>query len=1077
MTGGRSDGAKADRYDLVVVGAGMAAAALLEEIRKIRRDFSIAVFGDESHPAYNRVLLSDVLAGRATEESVGLKPSSWYSENEIALVTDCPVAAIEADRKAILTVDGSGVDYGRVVLAVGARPFVPPMAGADRHAFFVFRTLEDCRRIAETARRARSAVVVGGGLLGLEAARAIGRYGPAVTVVHLADRLMEQQLDPAGGGLLRQEIERLGISVRLGTTVAELCGGDRLESVRLATGETLSADLVVVCAGVRPDLRLARSAGLSTARGIVVDDQMRTSDPAIFALGDVAEHAGKVYGLVAPIRDQARAAADAIAGDNRARYHGTMFSTTLKVAGVRLTSAGDLLGGGGREELADLDSRLGRYRKLVFRGNRLVGMILLGDDSDGPRLFNLIRSGADASSLRQRAVAGEDGADDLPAVWRMADDEIVCQCHSVTKGGIRSAIETKGCKSREAVASVTAASTGCGSCAALVEDLLVKPAKIPVKAAPKVPARIGEAEWAARKLVSVVVDGVPILYPKKIEAERIKKEGLGLNWDHIRREGVGALSTDDFYRLKSYGVCSQKHPGNFMVRIRIPGGCVTALQAEGLADLAESHGRGRAHLTTRQDLELHWVRVEDMPEIWRKLEAIGLSTRSACGHTLRNVTACPHAGIHPGSLLDVQPWAEAVTNHFVFRSDLINPRMPNRLNIFFSGCPDCDSEAQINDIGFIPRRNEAGELGWEVWAGGSLGATPRLGFRIKEFLPLEAVIPVCQTVFELHMNYGSREKGKSRLKFLIERWGQARFTAAFEQGLSDRLTMPADWRRDTPLSKPLPPSGPSSERMMARVAQWLPDGIRPQRQVGYAESEIAVPMGEIRAEALRGLAKISRRYADGRLVFTPNQTIALHYIPVWKAGRLSRAVKSAGLAIRIPSETPRVLACPGTEFCVLAVTNAQGAAREVLTRLRPKTPEAARLLSEISIHLSGCPNSCAKHQVAEIGLAGSLTTVGADRRFAYFLFLGGTMKNGARLGEVVRKGITDEKIRPTVEAVLEIIAAARRSGEAFTDIVARLGLAEVARLLEARLGPPPSESEARVELEPELVTIESEVRQ
>ena len=1064
---------------LVVIGNGMAGVYAVEEILKIRKDLSITIFGEEPHLNYNRILLSDVLAGKRPLEEIYLNTKEWYEQNRIELQLGIRVTAIDPSEKTVTDSSGKVTPYDSLLIAVGGAPFIPSIQGTGKDGIFVFRNIQDTQKVLHQARLAKQAVVMGGGLLGLEAARGLINYGVSVTVVHLMDRLMEQQLDVMGAALLKREVERLGIGVILNTTATEILGDEKVTGIRLTTGQELSTGMVLICTGIRPNLELAKSAGLETRRGIVVNDRLETSVPDIYAVGDVTEHRGKTYGLVAPLRDQARVVADHLVGQKKMCYEGTVCATILKVAGVNLTSAGVFLGGNGNEEMVYLDTQVAIYKKLVFQGNRLVGMILLGENKDGGRLFNLIQSGQDISAIKDQLIhmiSGQlytEAAPGISTIATMADTELVCNCNTVTKGTIMKAICEKGLKTRDEVATCTKASTGCGSCTQLVEDLL---REVNVKKTAAAPTAIPAQSFASGgpaepPLTDKPILGYPTAYPKSLEVERIKQEGLGLDFDKIRERGVMALTQDDYYRLKTYGVCSQKHPGYFMLRIRIPGGRVTARQLIHLAELADIHGRGWGHLTTRQDLELHWVRVEEVPEILGKLEGIGLSTRSACGHTMRNVVSCPHSGICQTSLIDVQPWAKAISDYFLKRSDLINPTMPNRLNIYLAGCDGCAPHAQINDIGLVAvkrsssasgelvgEKTRAQEVGFELWAGGSLGAHPIIGFRLKEFVSLQDALPACQAIFHIHTKYGSRTKAKSRLKWLVDQWGQEKFADLFEKIFQGKRTLPENAEFTQPIpkqgeGKPSPLSRFQTALALPLTPSALPPGCHPQRQRGYVWMTVEVPLGEIRAIQLRVLAKLSRRYGNGEVHFTQDQDVELHWIRAHTVHKAARALERAGLAVKGKKIGPRVVACPGTEFCVLAVTNAQGAARDILKQFTPKDPAKAQLLKGVSIHISGCPNSCAKHQVADIGLAGTVTTLGEETLFSYLLYLGGNMSSGIRLGEMVRKGITEEMILPTVDALLELVLEHRQAGESFQQVIDRLGTAKVSDLLDKRLKP------------------------
>lgn len=1059
---------------LVIIGNGMAGVSVAEECLRITPNLPITIFGDEPHVNYNRILLSDVLAGKRSMESIYLNPLAWYQEHKIDLRMGCRVTGIDAAAGTVTDDGGVVTPYDQLVIAVGAPSFVPPIPGRDRAGVHVFRSIADSESIIAQAKPGRRAVVIGGGLLGLEAARGLINYGVTVTVVHLMDRLMEQQLDVIGGAMLKREIECLGLEVRLNAVTTDILGDDgpgnnghgRVSGVQLADGQILPADFVVICAGVRPDLALAKAAGLATGRGVLVDDQMRTSDPQIMAVGDVIEHRGRVYGLVAPLRDQARVVADTLLGAGTKRYEGTVCATTLKVAGVHVTSAGKFLKTPGDEELAFMDTQTGVYKKLVVRGPALLGMILLGDNKDAPRLSKLIETGEDITMVKAQllGVAGVAGAG-TPAglaspAMTMADSELVCNCNTVTKGAVVAAIKGKGCKSREEVAACTTASTGCGSCAQLVDDLIQMVTNAP---APTQPAPMkGEMELATFEATAssgLAMGMYPTAYPTKLEVERIKKEGLGLDWGKIRERGAPALSADDYYRLKTYGVCSQKHPGYFMVRIRIPGGRLTAKQLDRLADLADTHGRGWGHLTTRQDLELHWVRVEEVPDIFAKLEEVGITTRSACGHTMRNVMACSHAGLGEDSLLDARPWADVISRAFVAQSDWLNPLMPSRLNIYFAGCRSCASEARINDIGFAAvtkpddteTANGAGAFGFELWAGGSLGAHPMLGYKLRDWIALEDALPACQAIFHLHTKYGNRNKAKARLKFLIDQWGIEKFTSLFNRVFEEKRNLPENRAIALPTLGP-ERDGPSLLNRL-RTAMTAPFasshsmvGVTPQQQAGYGRVSVAVPLGEIRAEQLRTMSRLSRQYGNGQVQLTAEQDVELHWVKTNRVQSLSRALEQAGLWVKgTKGGLTQIGACPGTEFCVLAVTNSQGAVRDIgrsqlLTEWGAE-PTKAAWLRDISLQISGCPNSCAKQQVADIGLVGSMTVVNEERRYSYLMTVGGYLgeqSGDVRLGEAVRKGITEDRVAPTVEALVECVWQHRHEGESFQDAVARL---------------------------------------
>ncbi|MFQ5779671.1 MAG: nitrite/sulfite reductase [Nitrospiria bacterium] len=562
-----------------------------------------------------------------------------------------------------------------------------------------------------------------------------------------------------------------------------------------------------------------------------------------------------------------------------------------------------------------------------------------------------------------------------------------------------------------------------------------------------------------------------------LDLEKIKQEGLGIDFARIREEGTRAVAPEDTYRLKTYGICEQKHPGYSMVRIRIPGGIVTSEQLTQLADIAAVHGRGQIHLTVRQDLELHWVRVEEAEEIFEKLKAIHLTTRSACGHTLRNVMACPHGSIALDGVIDVQSWAKRITDYFIKRSDLINPAMPNRLNVTFSGCGACAADAMINDIAFVAVKRETedrnSEIGFELWVGGSLGPHPILGFRLRDFIPLPDALPACQAVFEIHTKFGNRNKTRSRLKYLIEEWGRGKFIVMFDKVFQEKRGLPENREVSLPAITDGEKRPWIGRRLAAAltpaVCSNLPSGATPHRHRGYVRLAVAVPLGEIRAETLSALGEIAKRYGNGRLHFTKDQDLELHWIPVRKIGRVVKMLERLGLSLKGEASGPNLIACVGIEFCTLAVTHSQGAARDLLKHFEPADPEKRALFNALSIHISGCPNSCARHQVGDIGLAGTMAPVGDSRRFSYQLFLGGRIEGGVRVGEMVRKGITEEMVVPTVDALLDIVLAQRLDGESFQEVVSRLGTKQVVEILEQKMMPFVQERSTTVAMVPELI--------
>ncbi|MFS8035444.1 NAD(P)/FAD-dependent oxidoreductase [Xanthobacter sp. AM11] len=395
---------------LLIIGNGMAAAKLCEELstRALGR-FAVAVIGAEPHLAYNRVLLSEVLAGHMQAEAAQMKPAAWWRDRGVTLQYGTPVAAIDRPAREVVLADGRRLPYARLVLATGSHPIRLPLPGMGLDGVHTFRDLKDVEALLEAAAvPGARAVVIGGGLLGLEAAAGLAGAGVKTSLVHLMDRLMERQLDATAAGLLRQAVEARGVEVLLEAASAAIEGEQHVTGLRLKDGRLVPADVVVVACGVTPNADLARAAGLEVKRGTVVDDTLATSDPDIFAIGECAEHQGMVYGLVAPAYEQARVLARRLAGED-ARYAGSVIATNLKVSGVHVFSAGDVTGGPGTEDILLTDRGLGVYRRLILRDDRLVGAVLFGDTADGLFYLDLITRRTPITAPRADLAFGRDG--------------------------------------------------------------------------------------------------------------------------------------------------------------------------------------------------------------------------------------------------------------------------------------------------------------------------------------------------------------------------------------------------------------------------------------------------------------------------------------------------------------------------------------------------------------------------------------------------------------------------------------------------------------------------------------------
>lgn len=467
---------------VVVVGNGMAGARLVEELvaRDLTGALDITVYGGEPEPAYNRILLSNVLAGLQQPEETLLLDRAWYERNGVTLRTGARVTAVDRVARVVQAEDGASSPYDVLVFATGSSPVLPPLRGLVRPGTgllpgaFAFRTLDDCAQILAAAVDCRRAVVVGGGLLGLEAARGLQAQGLPVEVVHVAPHLLERQLDEPAAGVLQGTMERLGVSCYLGVGASAVLGDERVTGLRLDDAYELDCDLLVFACGVRPNVHVAAEAGLPVNRGIVVDDQLRsTDDPQVYALGECAEHRGEVYGLVAPAWEQATVLADVISGARPdAAYAGSKLVTRLKAMGVDLAAIGDSLA---TEEDAEVirfsDPVRGTYKKLVVRDGRIAGAILLGDVTTAATVMQAFDRGTVLP--KDRLYLMFDGFGGAPALRpdELPDTAQICTCNQVSKGAIVECVR-RGAATVEAVAEHTRATTGCGTCRSTVEALL-----------------------------------------------------------------------------------------------------------------------------------------------------------------------------------------------------------------------------------------------------------------------------------------------------------------------------------------------------------------------------------------------------------------------------------------------------------------------------------------------------------------------------------------------------------------------------------------------------------------------------
>ncbi|GAB3381464.1 nitrite/sulfite reductase domain-containing protein [Azotobacter armeniacus] len=717
-----------EKLKLVMIGNGMAGVRTLEELLKLAPDlYEITVFGAEPHPNYNRILLSPVLAGEQTFEEIILNDLDWYRDNGIDLRIGCKVVDIDRQNRQVIAEDGSVTEYDRLLVATGSTPFILPIPGKDLQGVIGYRDIADTQMMMKTARTHRHALVIGGGLLGLEAANGLKLRGMEVTVVHLGDWLLDRQLDKTAGKLLQRALEARGIKFRLNTNTAALLDDDqgRVAAARFSDGEETPADLVVMAAGIRPNAELAERAGLACNRGIQVDDSLQTSDPAIYAVGECANHRGIAYGLVAPLFEQARVCADHLAQLGNACYEGSVTSTKLKVTGIDLFSAGDFMGEEGTETITLSDPIGGVYKKLVVKDDVLVGACLYGDTADGGWYFRQIRENHNVAEIRDLLMFGENALGDAghqgqDKAMAMSDELEVCGCNGVCKSTIVKAIQENGLLSVDEVKKHTKAASSCGSCAGLVEQILIN--------------TVGGAADVKPKSEKPVCGCTDLNHGQVRQAIREQHlTGLGeamkaLEWRtpngcatcrpalnyYLISTWPGEAKDDPQSRLiNERAHANIQKDGTFSVVPRMWGGVTTPSELRRIADVAEKYSVPMVKVTGGQRIDLLGVKKEDLPSVWKDLD---MPSGHAYGKSIRTVKTCV------GSEFCRFGTQNSTQMGIDLEHALFGMWSPHKVKLAVSGCPRNCAESGIKDVGII-----GVDSGWELYIGGNGGIKTEAG--------------------------------------------------------------------------------------------------------------------------------------------------------------------------------------------------------------------------------------------------------------------------------------------------------------------------------------------------------------
>jgi nitrite reductase (NADH) large subunit len=728
---------------LVMVGNGMAGVACLEQILTYGADFAITVFGDETHVNYNRVLLSSVLAGEKPDDDIVINPIEWYRRHDIALHLGVRIVDVDPEAKTVTGDDGSVTPYDTLLIATGSKAWIPPVEGIEKDGVFVFRTLDDTRELLNRAGVGVKATVIGGGLLGLEAARGLQVRGCEVTVIHLASTLMERQLDPVGGDYLAAAMKELGVEVLLGRTTTAILGDERVEGVQFVDGTKIEADLVVVAAGIRPNVELGRRAGLLVRRGIVVNDHMETSRPDIFAVGECVEHQGVCYGLVAPLFEQGRVLAATLTGHKGPAYTGTVAAAKLKVMGVDVFSAGEWSETEGTETIRYEDPALGVYKRLSLNGGKLTGLILVGDTSDNHRYMDWIRTGEDLTKQRRHLLFPPASADAGLDVAAMADTTTICGCVGVTKATIISAIHHKGVNTLSQLKDVTRASTSCGSCTKLCQDLLRAVAPEFEEEAKKVIcACVPFAEDQLRDILRSQqlksVQDVLDIYGNGTGCEVCKPAlsyMLDMLWCGDHAEDRSARFINDRVHANI------QNDGTFSVIPRMRGGVTTPDELRRIADVADKYQVRMVKVTGSQRIDLLGVRKADLPRVWADL---GMPSGQAYTKGVRMVKTCV------GTEFCRFGTQDSTAAGIELERRLEQLFTPHKVKMATVGCPRNCAEATVKDIGLVGQ-----EGGWQVVVGGAAGKSVRKADLLATVVTTEEAIEAAELFFQYYREHGN----------------------------------------------------------------------------------------------------------------------------------------------------------------------------------------------------------------------------------------------------------------------------------------------------------------------------------
>ncbi|PTU82892.1 nitrite reductase large subunit NirB [Staphylococcus pasteuri] len=731
---------------LVMIGNGIAGLRTIEEI--LERDderFDITIIGKEPYPNYNRIMLSNILQNKMSVEETIMNSYDWYDEHNIQLINNDPAIKIDRNNQKVMTESGIEVDYDQCIFATGSKAFVLPIQGSDFPSVIGWRTIDDTKRMMEIAKSKKHAIVIGGGLLGLECARGLLDQGMEVTVIHLAEWLMEMQLDAKAGQMLKADLEKQGMNFELQANTKEILGEEDVEAVRLADGRVLEADLVVMAVGIRPYTELAKQSDLEVNRGIVVNDMMQTSDPNIYAVGECAEHQGKVYGLVAPLYEQGKVLADYLTDNDTEGYKGSTTFTSLKVSGCDLYSAGQIVESPEIKGIEIFNSVDNNYKKVFLKDGEVVGAVLYGNTDDGSRFYNMMKKHESIEDYTLVSLLTKGGEEASNSIEDMADDETICGCNGVDKGTIVKAIKENGLTSVDEVTKATKAGNSCGKCKGQIGEILQYALGDDFVAAK--PSGICACTDLTRDQIVTQIRAKGLKTSKEVRhvLDFKDKNGcpkcrpainyyLNMVYPYEHKDEKESRFANERYHANI------QNDGTFSVIPQMRGGVTDADQLIRLGEVAKKYDVPLVKVTGSQRVGLYGLKKDELPQVWKDL---GMRSASAYGKKTRSVKSCVGK--------EFCRFGTQYTTRLGIRLEKTFEYIdtPHKFKMGVSGCPRSCVESGVKDFGVISVEN-----GYQLYIGGNGGTEVTKGQFLTTVETEDDVIRMCGALMQYYRETG-----------------------------------------------------------------------------------------------------------------------------------------------------------------------------------------------------------------------------------------------------------------------------------------------------------------------------------